>query len=106
MLLPAVSARLSVIVPGVLYPPVGANCTVVPAPPFTLTTACRPEVEPSPYATTTAYVPVVGAVLVGSEAVSNASRYYAARYYAEPERTGRLRRRPSGGQGDGSAAGS
>jgi capsular exopolysaccharide synthesis family protein len=40
-------------------------------------------------------IPVVGAVLVASEAASSASRYYASRYYAEPERNGRRRRRPS-----------
>jgi capsular exopolysaccharide synthesis family protein len=45
-------------------------------------------------------IPVVGTVLVGSEAVSNASRYYTARYYAEPERTGLLRRRSSEGNGE------
>ena len=44
-------------------------------------------------------IPVVGTVLVASDAVSNASRYYTSRYYAEPERTGFLRRRPSGGNG-------
>jgi capsular exopolysaccharide synthesis family protein len=38
-------------------------------------------------------IPVVGSVLMASEAASNASRYYASRYYAEPEPTGRLRRR-------------
>ncbi len=38
-------------------------------------------------------IPVVGTVLVGSEAVSNASKYYTSRYYAEPSRTGLLRRR-------------
>jgi capsular exopolysaccharide synthesis family protein len=36
-------------------------------------------------------IPVVGAVLVASEAASSASRYYASRYYDEPERTGRRR---------------
>jgi len=40
-------------------------------------------------------IPIVGAVLVGSEAASSASRYYAARYYAEPDRAGWLRRRPA-----------
>jgi len=44
-------------------------------------------------------IPVVGTVLVASEAVSNASRYYTSRYYAEPDRTGLLRRRSSGGNG-------
>lgn len=39
-------------------------------------------------------IPVVGTVLVASEAASSASRYYASRYYAEPERTRRRRRRP------------
>ena len=39
-------------------------------------------------------IPVVGAVLVGSEAASTASRYYASRYYAEPERRTRGRRQP------------
>jgi capsular exopolysaccharide synthesis family protein len=38
-------------------------------------------------------VPVVGAVLVGSDAGGAAYRYYGSRYYAEPERAGRLRRR-------------
>jgi len=41
-------------------------------------------------------IPVVGTVLVGSEAVSNASRYYTSRYYAEPERKGWRHRRASG----------
>jgi capsular exopolysaccharide synthesis family protein len=50
-------------------------------------------------------IPVVGAVLVGSEAASSASRHYASRYYAEPERTGWLRRRPAGGNGQRPAAG-
>jgi hypothetical protein len=45
-------------------------------------------------------IPVVGTVLVASEAVSNASRYYTSRYYAEPERTGLLRRRNPGANGD------
>ena len=36
-------------------------------------------------------IPVVGAVLVGSDTRSSASRYYAARYYAEPDRSGRAR---------------
>jgi capsular exopolysaccharide synthesis family protein len=44
-------------------------------------------------------IPVIGTVLVGSEAVSNASRYYTSRYYAEPARTGLLRRRSGGGNG-------
>jgi len=48
-------------------------------------------------------IPVVGTVLVGSEAVSNASRYYTARYYAEPERTGLRRRHSSDGDGERSA---
>ena len=43
-------------------------------------------------------IPVVGTVLVASEAASSASRYYASRYYAEPERTGWLRRRAAGRQ--------
>ncbi|HEV3365570.1 MAG TPA: CpsD/CapB family tyrosine-protein kinase [Acidimicrobiia bacterium] len=38
-------------------------------------------------------IPVIGVVLVASEAASSASRYYASRYYAEPERGGWLRRR-------------
>lgn len=38
-------------------------------------------------------IPVVGAVLVGSDAGSGAYRYYGAHYYGEPERTGWLRRR-------------
>ena len=38
-------------------------------------------------------IPLVGAVLVGSEAASSASRYYSARYYAEPDRSGLRRRR-------------
>lgn len=38
-------------------------------------------------------IPVVGSVLVASEAASSASRYYASHYYSEPERTGRGRRR-------------
>ena len=37
-------------------------------------------------------IPVVGAVLVGSEEASSASRYYASRYYTEPEPIGRRRR--------------
>ncbi len=49
-------------------------------------------------------IPVVGIVLVASEAASSASRYYASRYYAEPERTGRLRRRPAAGNGQVSPA--
>ncbi len=44
-------------------------------------------------------IPVVGAVLVGSETASGASRYYRDRYYTEPARTGLLRRRPAGGNG-------
>jgi capsular exopolysaccharide synthesis family protein len=48
-------------------------------------------------------IPVVGAVLVGSEAVSDAARYYTSRYYAEPERSGLLRRRSSDGNGERSA---
>jgi capsular exopolysaccharide synthesis family protein len=43
-------------------------------------------------------IPVVGTVLVGSEAASNASRYYASRYYTEPDRTS-LRRRRSAADG-------
>ena len=50
-------------------------------------------------------IPVVGAVLVGSEAVSNASKYYTSRYYAEPERAGRFRRRHGGGNGRGPSDG-
>ncbi|MCA1842260.1 MAG: CpsD/CapB family tyrosine-protein kinase [Actinobacteria bacterium] len=42
-------------------------------------------------------IPVVGTVLIGSEAASSASRYYASRYYAEPERAGRRSRRRAGG---------
>jgi capsular exopolysaccharide synthesis family protein len=38
-------------------------------------------------------IPVVGAVLVASEEASSASRYYASRYYTEPERKGRRGRR-------------
>ncbi|HLJ08029.1 MAG TPA: hypothetical protein VKX24_05800, partial [Acidimicrobiia bacterium] len=45
-------------------------------------------------------IPVVGTVLVGSEAVSNASKYYTARYYAETEHGGFRRRRSSGGNGE------
>lgn len=48
-------------------------------------------------------IPVVGTVLVASEAVSNASRYYTARYYAEPSRSGLLRRRSPDGNGERSA---
>jgi Mrp family chromosome partitioning ATPase len=44
-------------------------------------------------------IPVVGAVLVASEEASSASRYYGTRYYAERSQTGRLRRRPAGGNG-------
>jgi len=50
-------------------------------------------------------IPVVGVVLVASEAASSASRHYASRYYAEPERTGWLRRRPAGDNGQRPAAG-
>jgi capsular exopolysaccharide synthesis family protein len=50
-------------------------------------------------------IPVVGAVLVASEAASSASRYYASRYYAEPERTGWLRRRQADGNGQRPASG-
>ena len=49
-------------------------------------------------------IPVVGAVLVASEAASTASRYYAARYYAEPDRAGWRRRRPAAGNGHGTPA--
>jgi capsular exopolysaccharide synthesis family protein len=49
-------------------------------------------------------IPVVGAVLVASESASSASRYYASRYYTEPERTGWRRRRPAGDNGRGPAA--
>ena len=44
-------------------------------------------------------IPVVGTVLVGSEAASTASRHYAARYYAEPD--GRERRNRHRGQSGG-----
>ena len=44
-------------------------------------------------------IPVVGSVLVGSEAASSASRYYASHYYAEPDRAGRRRRRSAAGDG-------
>jgi capsular exopolysaccharide synthesis family protein len=44
-------------------------------------------------------IPVVGAVLVGSEAAASASRYYASRYYAEPERAGWRRRRAADDNG-------
>jgi capsular exopolysaccharide synthesis family protein len=50
-------------------------------------------------------IPVVGVVLVASEAASSKSRYYSSRYYAEPERTGSPRRRPAGGNGQLPAAG-
>jgi capsular exopolysaccharide synthesis family protein len=49
-------------------------------------------------------IPVVGTVLVGSEAVSNASRYYTARYYAEPDRSGFRHRRSAGRNGGGTVA--
>jgi capsular exopolysaccharide synthesis family protein len=39
-------------------------------------------------------IPVVGVVLVASEAASSTSRHYASRYYAEPARTGWRHRRP------------
>jgi capsular exopolysaccharide synthesis family protein len=44
-------------------------------------------------------IPVIGVVLVGSESVSNASRYYSSRYYTESDRTGWLRRNPPVGNG-------
>jgi capsular exopolysaccharide synthesis family protein len=44
-------------------------------------------------------IPVVGVVLVASEAASTASRYYASRYYADPEPTRRRRRRSAGENG-------
>lgn len=47
-------------------------------------------------------IPIVGSVLVGSDEASSASKYYAARYYAEPERAGLRRRRPAA---NGTAAG-
>jgi capsular exopolysaccharide synthesis family protein len=37
-------------------------------------------------------IPVVGSVLVASEAASSVSRYYASRYYSEPDRGGLFRR--------------
>jgi hypothetical protein len=40
-------------VPGVPKPPVGVNDNVCPAAPLTLTTACRPVVDPSQYAMVT-----------------------------------------------------
>jgi capsular exopolysaccharide synthesis family protein len=43
-------------------------------------------------------IPVVGVVLVASEAASTQSRYYSSRCYSEPERKGR-RRGPTGGNG-------
>jgi capsular exopolysaccharide synthesis family protein len=45
-------------------------------------------------------IPVVGTVLVGSEAASTASRYYASRYYTEPDGTEKRssRRRQGGGR--------
>jgi capsular exopolysaccharide synthesis family protein len=48
-------------------------------------------------------IPVVGAVLVGSETASTRSRYYRDRYYTEPDRTSFLRRRPGDGNGEGPA---
>lgn len=42
-------------------------------------------------------ISVVGTVLVGSDAASSASRYYASHYYAEPDRAGRRRRRTGAG---------
>ncbi|MDQ1566609.1 MAG: hypothetical protein QOF96_1489, partial [Actinomycetota bacterium] len=44
-------------------------------------------------------IPVVGVVLVASEAASSAARHYASRYYAEAERAGWLQRRPAVGYG-------
>ena len=44
-------------------------------------------------------IPVVGTVLVASEAASTASRYYASHYYAEREKPGRLRRRAAASNG-------
>lgn len=49
-------------------------------------------------------IPVVGSVLVASEAASSASRYYASHYYSEPDRRGPLRRRPPTADGRGPAA--
>ena len=47
VLTPACRARFTVLVPGVPKLPVGLNDRVCAAPPFTLTVACRPVVEPS-----------------------------------------------------------
>lgn len=49
-------------------------------------------------------IPVVGSVLVASEAASNASRYYASHYYSEPDRKGLRRRRPALGDRGGPTA--
>jgi Mrp family chromosome partitioning ATPase len=49
-------------------------------------------------------IPVVGAVLVASESASRSSRYYASRYYADPDRTGWLRRSPIAANGQDTAA--
>jgi capsular exopolysaccharide synthesis family protein len=49
-------------------------------------------------------IPVVGVVMVASEEASSVSRYYASRYYAEPERTGRRRRRAAENNGQGLAS--
>src|SRR2546430_16799869 len=60
VLVPATRVSVTVIVPGVLKLPVGVNVRVWPAPPLTLTTACRPVVEPSQYAIATWYLPAAG----------------------------------------------
>jgi Mrp family chromosome partitioning ATPase len=49
-------------------------------------------------------IPVIGTVLVASESAATVSRYYASRYYAEPERTGWLRRRKAADNGQGPVA--
>lgn len=49
-------------------------------------------------------IPSVGVVLVASEEASSASRYYASRYYAEPERKGRRGRRADENNGQGPAS--
>ena len=56
---PAARVRLRVTMPGVPKLPVGVNVRVCAGPPLTLTCACRPVVDPSQYATTTAYEPGV-----------------------------------------------
>ena len=52
-------------------------------------------------------IPVVGSVLIASDAASTASRYYASHYYTAPDRGGRRRRRPIAPDGSrpGSGAG-